>query len=585
MNHKRALIQYCKKISAGKIVACTKHIQACDRFLRDVERENTKDFPYKFDNEKADRPIRWLRLFKHTKGVLEKQHIEPTMFQKFIICNIYGWYNRDTGYRRFKKMYAQVARKNAKTQLLGGLASFELMVFLEGGLAEVYCAATTKEQANIAYNEVSLMLNGSTDLKGKWREAYNKIQHLKSKSFFRALSKEDKKTGDGYNPQCGIIDEYHAHETSEVYDVIDSGMGARPEPLLAIITTAGPDLDRPCYRVEYDLVSKLLDPENPLELDTYFAIVCELEVNRTGDVIEIDGVEIEPGEMIDDINDESCWVKANPIVATYPEGMQGIRDALKEAKAAPEKMRNFLTKRMNVWVNDKECGYMNLEKWKSCQIIKGFPDKRGETCYIGVDLSAKIDLTSVSFVFPPTTDKYAILSHSFIPETKLKERMTVDHMPFDIWERDGWLTCTKGTVVNYKEVIDYCINRANENGWYIEAFCIDPWGSIQISNDLIELGYEVYDITQGLKTLSEPTKDFRYQVYLNNVIHDGNPVLAWALGNAITGSMDKNENFMLDKKQSKDRIDPAASVINAWVRAMCNDDGGYNTSGMRGFDV
>ena len=588
MKQKAALIQYCKKISDHEIVACQKHIWSCERFLRDLEHEGTENFPYRFDEEKAERIIQWSRFFKHTKGVLFGKKIEPHITHKFILANIYGWHDIETGYRRFKKSYVQLARKNAKSQLESIKATFELMVFLDGGLAEVYCAATNKEQAKIVYNEAKLMLEGCSELNGKWREAYRKIEHLKSSSILRPLSKDDKLSGDGLNPQCGIIDEYHAHATSEILDVVDSGMGARPEPLLSIVTTAGFNLNSPCYRVEYKIASEILDPENQTEIESEFALICELETNETSDAIEIDGRTIAPGELIDDINDETVWQKANPIICSYAEGKAFLREKLKEAKTAPDKMRNFLTKHMNVWVNQRDAGYLNLGKWNACGVSKAdFPSTEGMTCYVGLDLSAKIDLTSVAFIFPNLVDgKYGVMSHSFIPETRLNERLKVDKMPFDVWIDQGFLTCTSGEVVNYTQVMEYCIELAEKNRWYFEAFCLDPWGSMQLSNNLIELGHEVIDIVQGIKTLSEPTKAFREEIYKGNVIHDNSPVLAWALGNAVVDMVDKNENIMLNKKRSVDRIDPAAAVLNAFVRAMIHDSTqGYNNRGMRDFNV
>lgn len=588
MKLKNALIQYCKKISNKKIVACQKHAWACERFLLDLEREGTEDFPYIFIEEKAQRFIDWTRFFKHTKGILAGKKIEFDIIHKFMASNIYGWYHKDTGYRRFKKVYIQLARKNAKSQFVSTIASYEHMVFLNGELSEVYCAATNKDQAKIVYDETRMMLERCPELKGKWREAYRKIEHLKSNSILRPLSKDDKKSGDGLNPQCGIIDEYHAHETSEILDVIDSGMGARQQPLLCIITTAGFDLNSPCYRDEYKIASNIIDPDHPIELESEFVMICELEVNQTTEPIEIDGRTVAVGDLIDDINDESTWIKANPIICSYPEGVDFLRDKLKEAKVSPDKMRNFLTKHMNVWVNQRKAGYLSLQKWNACGVEEfNYEQLRGRSCYIGLDLSAKIDLTSGSLVFPPIGGgKYIVLSHSFIPESRLTERIRKDHMPFDQWVNDGWVTCTVGEVVDYGTVMEYFIDKVEEYGCFCESFCVDPWGAIQLSNDLIERGYEVVNIVQGIKTLSEPTKVFREEVYKSNVEHDNNPVLGWALGNAIVNSVDKNENIMLDKKKSSDRIDPAAATMNGVVRAIVHDTNtGYNNRGMRGFDV
>jgi phage terminase large subunit-like protein len=577
------IINYSKDCISGKIISCKKHIWACERFLRDVENQNTDEFPFVFSEDKAMQFIKWSRFFKHTKGVLRGKNIELHISLKFIVVNIYGWYHRDTGYRRFNKFFYQVARKNAKSQFVAIVASYELMVFLDGGLSEVYCAAGKKEQAKIVYSETKLMLDACTFLKGKWKEAYHVITHLKSKSLMKALSKEDKRLGDGLNPQCGIIDEYHAHDTSEMLDIIDSGMGARPEPLLGIITTAGFNLHYPCYRIEYKMVNQILNHDIDINLENYFCDVHELETNTSSeDIILPDGTKVAPGMLIDNPHSPDSWKKANPVICSYPEGIDYLRKKSEESTASPDKMRNFLTKHLNVWVNQREAGYMPIDRWSSC--VGRFPDLKGQVCFVGLDLSAKIDLTSAAIIYP-LDGKYIVKSHSFMPENKMFERMRTDKVPFDMWEKKGWITVTPGDVVDYSYVEEWVKGEVEKDNCYIEEWCLDPWGAVQLSNNLIKDGYTVVDIIQGIRTLSEPTKVFREEVYKNNIIHDGNPVLSWAIGNAVVDNVDRNENILLSKAKSTERIDPIAAVINAFVRAMVADNigGTYERQGMRSF--
>ncbi|MCX7635295.1 MAG: terminase large subunit, partial [Syntrophales bacterium] len=235
---KQWLIEYSHDVINGEIMACQKHKWACERFLRDMDREGTKGFPFVFDEDKAIRFFEWMNLFRHTKGVLVGERIEPHDIQYFVFGNIYGWVHKDTGRRRFRKAYWQVGRKNAKSQTLGCVATYEAMAIGEG-MSEVYIGATKTEQAKIVWKEAKSMLDGCPELQGKYKIAYGVITHLRTDSIIRPLSKEDRKTGDGLNPQAAIIDEYHAHETDEIYNVLDSGMVARPQPLLMVITTAG----------------------------------------------------------------------------------------------------------------------------------------------------------------------------------------------------------------------------------------------------------------------------------------------------------------------------------------------------------
>lgn len=558
---KQFLIDYSNDVIDGRgVVACQKHKWACQRFLRDIEREGTDEFPFVFDEDKAMRFFEWMSLFKHTKGVLRGKSIQPHEIQLFVFGNIYGWVHRDTGFRRFRKAYWQVGRKNAKSQSLACVGTYEEAAMGEM-MSEVYIGATKTEQAKIVWNEADAMIANSPDLSNRFKVSYGVIRHPKTRSIFKPLSKEDKKTGDGTNPQCGIIDEYHAHETDEIYNVIDSGMGARQQPLLMVITTAGNNLNSPCYRIEYNFVEKLLDPYNPTELDGYFAMVNELDKD-------------EEGNLIDDITDESVWEKANPIVASYPEGRKFLRERLAEARLKPEMMDDYLTKNMNVWINQGENAYMRMEKWDNCKDPDMFTDEflMHREVTVGLDLSKKIDLTSVGFEFyDEELGKYVVLSHSFIPEETLQQKIATDKMPYAKWVREGWITVTPGAVVDYRFVQAYVMQEIEKYQWHVDEVCYDEWSAGLISQELSDRGFEMIEIRQGIHTLSEPTKNFREEVYKGNVIHNANPVLTWAIGNAVTRE-DHNENIMLDKAKSTNRIDPIAALINAHVRVMRDDD-------------
>jgi phage terminase large subunit-like protein len=552
MSLKQWLIDYSHDVIDGRIIACQKHKWACMRFLRDIEREGTDEFPFIFDEKKAMRFLKWMTLFKHTKGVLKGQHIRPHEIQVFVFGNIYGWVHKDTDYRRFKKGYWQVGRKNAKSQSLACVASYEAMAFGES-MSEVYIGATKTEQARIVWKETEAMLAGCPELKGKYEVKYGAIHHPKSRSIIRPLSKEDKKTGDGLNPQCGIIDEYHAHETDEIYNILDSGMIARAQPLLMIITTAGTNLNNPCYRSEYQYVSRLLNPNDPVENERYFAMVNELDKD-------------ENGNLIDDIKDEKVWLKANPIAASYPEGIENIRAKLKEALEKPGKMDDFLTKNMNVWINKREQAYISVDRWASCGTEK-LPDISGLDAYVGVDLSSTTDLTSVSIEIPLDDGKFVVLSHSFIPEEKLDERIKTDKMPFDQWVRQGWITATPGAVVDYTFVREYIKSIEEKYGVLVKEICYDKYNARHLMQELEADGFTTVEIPQGIRYLTEPTKNFRTKVFEKKIIHNQNPVLTWAVGNAVTRK-DAQENIMLDKSKSSDRIDPLAALINAHARAM-----------------
>lgn len=530
---------YANDIVNNKIVACKKHKWSCKRYLDDFKNEN-----YVFDKIELVKFYVWSRQFKHRAGILKNQVIELTDFQLFIIANLFCWKKVSNGYRRYRKAYIQLARKNAKSQLLSLIASYEC--FLSDEQAEVYLAGWDKEQSSIVYREIESQLQGCERLKGKYKNSYGKVTSLKDGSFIKPLSREARNTGDGTNPSIGIVDEYHAHKTSEIYDVILSGMVARPQPLMTIITTAGFDLSRPCFK-EYEYVTKILDPDIDIENEEYFAIICELDEE-------------------DSIQNENVWIKANPIVATYEAGLSYLRGELKAALDAPEKLRSFLTKNMNKWVDMRDGGYMNMSKWNEAGEEFGFDDFRGMDCIVGIDLSAKLDLTSVGFEFNKQ-GKYYVISHSFMPEFTFRQRLREARLPFGLWRDKKYITVTNGMVVDYNYIKNYIKDIEKEYEIVVTDICYDPWNATQFANEMADEGYNMVEIRQGIKTLGEATKDFREEAYQGNLKHNNNPVLTWACSNAII-RQDSNANFMIDKSQSGDKIDPLAALLNSHVIAI-----------------
>ena len=563
MTIKEELIQYAKDCINDTKHCCQKHRWACERFLRDISREGMDEFPYIFDDAKAERFYKWASLHKHTKGVLVNTPIIFTPIQRFIFGNIYGWVHKDTGYRRFTKAYWQVGRKNAKSQSLGLVGDYELMALGEDN-SEVYIGATKTLQAKIIYNEVLAMLKKSSALfKGKWKEAYSTIVHIKSNSIMRALSKDDGKTGDGLNPQCGLIDEYHAHPTDEILEVIKTGMIARRQPLLFIITTAGNNLGGPCYRIEYPLVSQILNPDIEFDIPDYFCMVNELDRD-------------EEGNLIDDINDEECWIKANPIAATYEVGLKNIRSNYMSAIKSPEKMVSFMTKNMNIWVKQSAQSYIDMAKWKARgRLNEDFENELGISlygydAYVGIDVSKTIDLTAAGIVIPVdinNSKKFITLAHGFIPEETVQTKERTDKIPYRLWNERGWLTITPGEIVDYRFMTKWIEETLNKYGLNIKDVCYDPYNATHYTQELeSNKGWGIVEIRQGIITLSEPTKSFRAETYQGNILHPTNDLLDWAISNAVT-KVDAQENIMLDKAKSTERIDPIAAVINAYTRA------------------
>ena len=556
MTVKNRLIRYATDCISGKIISCKKHKQACSRFLRDVKREDSGEASFYWDDQEAQKIIKWFSFLRHSKGVLAGKPIKLTEWQQFHLCQLYGWRRKEDGYKRFKKSFVEVARKNAKSQEEAGVALYEISVQATKNkeVYEYYTAGVKRDQSKIVFEEAKLMLNGSP-LKKKFKLTNNAITHVKTGSYIKALSKEDGKTGDGTNPAGLIVDEYHQHKTTEFLDL---GLGSNTkESLLMIITTAGMDLTYPCYTQEYDYCSKVLDSNIDVENDTYL----------------IDIMEIDPG---DDIGDEENWKKANPIRMSYSAGREKIRGDYEIAKVIPEKMIAFLTKMLNVWVQQKENGYMNMEKWKKCE-VKNLPISiKGKPVYVGFDMSSKIDLTSVAFVIPYRNgnfDKkgrerteYIVLSHSFIPnQEKMMERVFKDKVPYDAWERQGFITMTNSEIVDQNVVMDYVLDFCKEKELDIQTLCFDPANASKLMIDLSDEGYIVEEVFQSHKSLNESTEGFREEELMGNVCYLYNPVLNYAMSNAV---IKKNNGLIkIDKDATAKKIDPVDATLCAYKLA------------------
>ncbi|MGL5427167.1 MAG: terminase large subunit [Cetobacterium sp.] len=547
MSIKEEIIQYCKDCIDGVIPSGQKHIWATQRFLKDVE-----EGKFIWDEEEAVRIVKWFTYLKHSKGILAGTPIVLTDWQKFIVCQIYAW-KKDNGYRRFKKAFIEVGRKNAKTQMQAGCMLYEISVVAtrNSEIAETFCAGTKRDQSKILFSECQNMLVGSS-LSPKFKITRDKIVHIKTTSFLKPLSKQDGKTGDGTNPAALVLDEYHQHQTTEFYDL---ALGSNSkESLLLIITTAGIDLNVPCYTEEYRYCTELLNPNVDIENDEYFVDICEADKD-------------------DSVGNLKTWIKANPLRATYKEGIEKIASDYEVAKSIPEKMISFKTKICNIWVQAKDQSYMDMEKWKNCE-VKELPfDLKNRAVYVGFDMSAKIDLTSVAFIVPLMDDgtpKYAVFSHSFIPNReKLMERKMVDKVPYDSWEERGFLSVTDTPIVDQAYVMDYVLNVCKENGWDIRHLAFDPANASKLMMDLNVQGYEVTEVYQSHKSLNESTAGFREQVYSGNIFYEPNPLLNYSMGNTVIRQ--NNGLIKIDKDASIKRIDPVDAMLCAFKLAMYHE--------------
>ena len=554
------LTAYAHDCIDGKIISCKKHKRACTRFLRDIERT---DWQFEWVEEEAQKIVKWFTYLRHSKGVLAGKPIELMTAQKFFICQLYGWRVKGTGYKRFVTAFKEVARKNAKSQEQAGCLLYELAVESTkfGEMYETYCAGVKRDQSALIFNECRLMLRGSP-LAGKFRITRSEIRHIKTESFLKPLSKEDGRNGDGTNPAVLVLDEYHLHQTTEFYDLGLGGNAA--QSLIIIITTAGKDLNSPCYTQEYKFVSSLLDPDVDIENDRYLADVFEADEGDPWDSYE-------------------ARIKANPVRMSYPQGAEKIEEFFKLAKVMPEKKTAFLTKILNVWVQARDSGYMIMSKWKRCEVGRLPIDIKGMPVYVGFDVSAKIDLTSIAFVIPvraPTEENpkrviYIVFHHSFIPNReKLQERIHTDRAPYDLWEEQGFITVTDTPIVDQRCMVRYMKDFVTRYGLKIECLCFDPANASKLEIELADEGNTVEEVFQSHRSLNEATAGFREQVYDGNVIYIADPVLNFAMANAVVKRRDGL--IKIDKDAAVQRIDPVDAVLCAFKLALYHEFSGFS---------
>ncbi|MFA6071630.1 MAG: terminase TerL endonuclease subunit [Janthinobacterium sp.] len=561
---------------------------ACQRHLNDLLRQGTESFPYVFDETRADRISQWFeRCCRHVKGVYSGHLIQLVPHQYFDFGCLFGWVHIKTGRRRFKKSYKQVGRGNAKSAEMSGLANFGLCgdcyyppgnpnLRVYENNPQVECAAVDKEQAKIVWNDAKSMGLASPDIKRRLNIKKTYIEHKQRGGYIRPLSK-DTKNKDGLSPCIVVIDEYHAHPTSEIHDVAYSGFGKRAQNLMCIITTAGKDAENNPCKKEYDICVKILKGE--ITDEHYFVIIRQPD----------------KGDSPHDLN--IAIKKANPMLQVENEYAQYLLEQIQDEhdKAYNSgdyaKIREYLTKRCNLWQMDSEQKYLDglMDKYKSLAIPRDeFLERvRGKECYSGVDLSKRIDLTGNGYVFPLENGFYAVTAHGWLPQDKVQWHKDNDHMDYEFLQRDGWCTIQEGGVIDTDGIIEYSEKQVAEQGWKIKEWDLDPATAYQFATDLKKHNYaddQVLDIRQGPLTLSEPTKFFRELIIKGKLIHDGSPLLTWCASNAM--EVDKGGGLIMLSKKHKDdtqRIDLLAAIITAMRRAMVVENAAsvYERRGMR----
>lgn len=532
---------YAEQVRSGAILVCEYVRLAVERYYADLDR--ALDEGRYFDKKAAMRAIHFIEKLKHTKGEWAGQRFRLEPWQQFVLWNIFGWKNAD-GTRRFRYAYIEIARKNGKTALSAGIGLY--MLFADGeSRPEVYSAATVKDQAKICFSDAVEIVK-ATDLKNYLTPYRNSIVYELKGGTMKPLS-SDYGTHDGLNPSCGIIDEFHAHKDSGMFDVIKSAFGARRQPLMFVITTAGFNKSGACYAYRENVI-KVLRGVN--EDDSLFGIIYTLDDKSEWD-------------------DPKMWIKANPnfgvsLSADY------LADQVKDAKNRPEAVRNVMTKNVDLWV-DAERTWILDDAWQKCIGTTAPADLKGCACWGGLDLSNVSDITAYVLLFHEN-DRFQLLPHFWIPEEKMREKIRKENINYDKWVAEGYVTVTPGNVIDYDFVKADILRIVADYDLRTSAY--DRWNSSQTIIDLQNEGMECNPFGQGYGSMSAPTKEFEKLVLTGKIEHFGNPVLRWMLASTLVKT-DPAGNIKPDKEKSTQKIDGIVAAIMAlgeWMTAQANDE-------------
>lgn len=532
---------YAEQVRSGEILVCEYVRLAVERYYADLDR--ALDMGRYFDKKAAMRAIRFIEKLKHTKGEWAGQRFRLEPWQQFVLWNIFGWKNAD-GTRRFRYAYIEIARKNGKTALSAGVGLY--MLFADGeSRPEVYSAATVKDQAKICFSDAVEIVK-ATDLKNYLTPYRNSIVYELKGGTMKPLS-SDYGTHDGLNPSCGIIDEFHAHKDSGMFDVIKSAFGARRQPLMFIITTAGFDKSGVCYAYRENVI-KVLRGVN--EDDSLFGIIYTLDDKSEWD-------------------DPKMWIKANPNLGVSLSA-DYLADQVKDAKNRPEAVRNVMTKNVDLWV-DAERTWILDDAWQKCIGTTDPANLKGCACWGGLDLSNVSDITAYVLLFHEN-DRFQLLPHFWIPEEKMLEKVRKENINYDKWVAEGYVTVTPGNVIDYDFVKADILRIVADYDLRTSAY--DRWNSSQTIIDLQNEGMECNPFGQGYGSMSAPTKEFEKLVLTGKIEHFGNPVLRWMLASTLVKT-DPAGNIKPDKEKSTQKIDGMVAAIMAlgeWMTAQANDE-------------
>lgn len=511
-----------------------------------------------YNKASADYAVMFIENLCHTKGTWAGKPFELIDWQEQIIRDLFGTL-KPNGYRQFNTAYIEIPKKQGKSELAAAVA---LLLTCGDGeeRAEVYGCAADRQQAAIVFDVAADMVRMCPALSKRVKilASQKRLIYIPTNSFYQVLSAEAY-SKHGFNIHGVVFDELHTQPNRKLFDVMTKGSGdARMQPLYFLITTAGTDTHSICYETHQkakDIIEgRKIDP-------TFYPVIYGADES-------------------DDWTDPKVWKKANPSL-DITVGIDKVKAACESAKQNPGEENAFRQLRLNQWVK-QAVRWMPMEKWDNCAFAVDEDELEGRVCYGGLDLSSTTDITAFVLAFPPLDDedKYIILPYFWIPEDNLTLRVNRDHVPYDVWERQGYLHTTEGNVVHYG-FIEKFIEKLGER-FNIREIAFDRWGAVQMVQNLEGMGFTVVPFGQGFKDMSPPTKELMKLVLEQKIAHGGHPVLRWNMDNIYIRT-DPAGNIKADKEKSTEKIDGAVATIMALDRAIrCGNDHGASVYDNRG---
>lgn len=541
--------EYAKKIISGKKICGRAEYLACKRHLNDMENKN---FEYIFDVKQAECHIAIANTL--TIGEGSPKPLKTRGFQNFIIGSLFGWRKKRSKLRRFREGYIQMGRQNGKSFIAGELCN-DFATFGGYNYGRIFCTATKQDQANIVWEDVQKFIESDSDL----AELYTirKYDHVITSRITGTVIKaigRDTKSADGFRTILAIVDEYHAHPTNQMYKLVNDGQILVDNALTLAITTAGFNLNGPCYE-QYQYCKKVLTGN--VKKESLFIYIAEMDQD-------------------DDIWLPENWAKANPLYLWNDDdtiNKQMVARMAEKAIDAKEKqgneLVNFQTKSLNRWVTYTGGALLDLECWKRCGANKKISDMEGKECFLGIDLSSGGDLTSIALLFPLEQSRIYLYSHSYMPELRLAEHIQSDDAPYGMWKNAGLLTLTSGMYgikTDYKHIISELNNMINKYHLKIIGCGYDAHNASAFLEDLEQiLDCDLTEIKQSARSLNDVTKDFQLSVKSGQVIYDKqNALMTWSAVNAIISAPNSFGEIKIDKMTQTNRIDCVDAIIDAW---------------------